>query len=263
MGLLDGISAMAGSNNNLADAISGSEGNTNKEALQQFEPCEIKGCKYLNEEGFCSKETCVVLNEHPQTAMMVTKICMFCGSKFTTNLDSMQLQICPQCLAEALLATRRVGDEKLKSKMQIMSQESGSNLSGMLGNFDMSSFANILGQGALAALSGQGEGVAMSNIAKNLETMSGMDMSEDLGANLTKDAAKEALGNDGGHPCMFCGEMINQNPSLFFPCCDECFEKLTLLTAECDKEILEALIECDPDHLELAGTESHCYDCDD
>ena len=255
---------------NLAGTVSNSQGQQTGEALQQFEPCEIQGCKYRNEEGFCSKETCVVLNEHPQTAMMVTKICMFCGSKFTANADSMQIQLCPQCLSEAIEATRRggddtnalsgtinVGDEKLKSKMQSMGG------GGLFSSLGLDSFSNLFGEDALQSLVAQGMGVAMSNIGNDLNNFSDMDMSKDLGEGISQDQAKEILGQGGGHPCMFCGAEIIQNPSLFFPCCPECFEKLLILTVDCDKEILAALSECDPEHLQLAGTESHCYDCDD
>lgn len=267
MGLLDSFSALSGSNSNLADAVSNSKGEGNKKALQQFEPCKIKGCKWLNEEGFCAKETCVVLNEHPQTTMLATKLCMFCGSKFTTNLDSMQIQICPECLGEALLATRRggeedsnaisgtvnVGDEKLQAKV------------GKTKGLDLaSSFADLFGSDVLSNLIGQGQGIELSNIVGDLETLSDSDnLSMDLGEGISEEVAKSILGDSGGHPCMFCGTAINKNPSLFFPCCPACFENLTTTASVIPLENLAALAECDPHHLKLAGTESHCYKCDD
>ena len=53
-----------------------------------------------------------------------------------------------------------------------------------------------------------------------------------------------------GHPhkCIFCGEEIDQNPSIFFPACPECFEKLTIL-ANGDKDCIE-----------LAANSAHCDD---
>ena len=250
---------------NLAGAVFDSKGEKKEKALQQYEPCKIEGCKYRNEEGFCAKETCVVLNEHPQTAMMVTKICMFCGTKFTTNMDSMQMQICPQCLKEAIEATRRggdgtnelsgtvnVGDTKLKDKYGNKKVQ----------GFDSSAYKELFGSGALSELSNLSD-IAMSNIQGDLDNLKGKDLSKDLGENLSPEDAKDILSQGGGHKCMFCGEEIVQNPSLFFPCCQDCFDKLLVLLVDTDIEVLIALSNCDPDHLELAGTSSHCYECDD
>lgn len=238
MGLLDDISSAAGLGNSNGTRSQG-------ESYQQYEPCKIKACKYHNAEGFCSKETCVVLNENPSTAMMVTKNCMFCGSKFTTNLDSMQIQLCPQCLAEALEATSRgdgtnalsgtvnVADEKIKS----MQKTRG----GAKGGLDMS----CLG-GDLAAL--------------NQELS--YDNPGDLADGMSDSEVDDETDNTGGHSCMFCGAELIQNPSLFFPCCPECFAKLKVVTTQCSVEILETLAQCDAEHLGLAGTSSHCYACD-
>ena len=218
-------------------------------SYQQYEPCKVKGCKYLNEEGFCSKETCVVLNENPATAMLITKTCIFCGTKFTANRDSMVTQICPQCLDEAFLATSRgakksiaelngmvnVADEKLKS----MKKTKG----GMMGGIDISNLA-----GDIEALN---EAIGFED---DIDLAEGMDEEE---------LEDDMSGSTGGHMCMFCGSKINQNPSLFFPCCSRCFTNLEIVTTECSAEILSALAGCSPDNLELAGTASHCYACDD
>lgn len=250
---------------NLAGAVSDSSGSGSKKALQQYEPCNIKGCKYLNEEGFCSKETCVILNEHPQTAKMVTKICMFCGTKFTTNLDSMQIQLCPQCLEESLAATRRGGDDtnatsgtvdvidkKLKEKFGDAKTK----------GFDASMFGDLFGSGSLEGLSSLSD-IEMSNIQGDLNNLSGKDLSSDLGSNLSMESASDILGQGGGHSCMFCGKQINQNPSLFFPCCPKCFTNLVIVTTQCSAKILTALAGCSASHLSLAGNSSHCYACDD
>ena len=314
---------------NLAGAISDSAGtgNTNNKALQQYEPCKIKGCKYLNEEGFCSKETCVVLNENPSTAMMTTKNCMFCGSKFTTNLDSMQIQLCPECLAGVLAATKRGGDEnetnafsgtvnvadqKLKMKSVAAKagtitaltnalKEQGINLQGLnieglnleslnLGNIDIGgALGGILGNmegldlgsldlsGALGDVLGNlgnfdignlGDlgNIDFSNIAGDIANLQDLDfasMAEDLGAGLATAAAKKLLAGNGGHPCMFCGTAIVENPSIFFPCCPKCFANLVIVTTVCTPAILGALAICNPKNLVLAGQTSHCYACDD
>lgn len=283
---------------NLAGAVGESEGSNTGDSLQQYEPCKIKGCKYLNEEGFCSRETCVVLNENPSTAMMVTKNCMFCGSKFTTNLDSMQIQLCPECLAEAIGATKRGGGEdetnalsgtvdvantKLKAKSAIAKSgmlqslkgfvsEGGVNLGDLnldglnLGGLDLASvFGDLFGENGLGSISDFGN-IDFSNIAGDLENLSSMDLSgaaEDLGAGLAKSAASQILGQSGGHSCMFCGASIVKNPSLFFPCCPKCFANLVIVTTVCSPAILSALAVCSPKNLVLAGTASHCYACED
>lgn len=74
-----------------------------EEEKQQFEECDVVTCKYYNEEGFCSYETCRISVEDPVAAAMVTKICQFCGEKFTVNMNEMLIQVCPACLKLALL----------------------------------------------------------------------------------------------------------------------------------------------------------------
>ena len=77
---------------------------TKKTDLEQFEKCDVKTCKFYNEEGHCSYETCRIKLDDPMVASMVTKICQFCGNKFATNLSGMAIQACPACLDAALKA---------------------------------------------------------------------------------------------------------------------------------------------------------------
>lgn len=70
----------------------------------QFEECDHKSCKYYNEAGRCSFETCRIKTEIPQTATVILKKCKFCGITFATNYNEMDIQVCPDCLSQALAA---------------------------------------------------------------------------------------------------------------------------------------------------------------
>ena len=84
------------------------ESETSKEKpegpFEQFEPCDKKDCKYYNEAGRCSYETCLVKNEHPEAAPLVIKKCQACGDDFGINPNNMKVQFCPNCLAAMLKA---------------------------------------------------------------------------------------------------------------------------------------------------------------
>ena len=61
-------------------------------------------------------------------------------------------------------------------------------------------------------------------------------------------ACLEAALKAEGHPheCMFCGQELDGNPSFFFPCCDDCLEKLLIVIHGSERS------------LELAANDAHC-----
>lgn len=54
-----------------------------------------------------------------------------------------------------------------------------------------------------------------------------------------------------GHPhkCMFCGKKLDGNPSIFFPVCDKCFEKLQIVATGSKRCV------------DLAANSAHCDSC--
>lgn len=158
MGLLDTIkNSLNLSNELLGKDLTEIKHNVKSGDLEQFEKCDCSTCKFYNEAGSsCSYETCRVKTDDPLAASMVTKICQFCGNEFSTTLPGMAIQVCPGCLAAALLAE--------------------------------------------------------------------------------------------GHPhnCMFCGSVLDMNPSFFFPVCERCFTNLAIVANGSETS------------LELAANAAHC-----
>lgn len=64
-------------------------------------------------------------------------------------------------------------------------------------------------------------------------------------------ACREAALKARGHPheCLFCGKEIDDNPAIFFACCDECFTKLRIIATG------------SVGSLELSCNIAHCYEC--
>lgn len=81
-----------------ATSITGENEDDEEKEKFQFPACDNAACKYYNEEGFCSFETCKTKIEDPPTAPMVTKTCQICGTQFSVNMNNMLIQICPKCL---------------------------------------------------------------------------------------------------------------------------------------------------------------------
>ena len=211
----------------LTSDVSSANGEQQK-PQQQFEKCSVKSCKYYNEEGYCTQETCLILNETPGASSMVTKICMFCGDKFATNSDSMQIQACPACLEGFMVANRH---------------GSGTN--------SLSGTQNIqdLKMRERAENKDQGSWTSDSNTHEDKEELDQEEMDE--------------VGDGGGHQCMFCGEQMTINPSIMFPACPKCFENLKICASEIPKKILKVLVNVNPSKLKLAGSSAHCSNCED
>ena len=88
----------------VTDEQRGGDPADNENEHVQFEECDVETCKYYNEEGYCSFETCRINLENPATACMITRKCLFCGDEYAVNYNEILFQACPQCLKEAVEA---------------------------------------------------------------------------------------------------------------------------------------------------------------